>query len=433
MSWPESITRILPVHARESGIVFVGDVVAKSLTFLITVLLFRLLQPEQYVLYGVFITALATVQQFTDSGLHSSIIRFTALYAADDPDRAAAHVRFGWRVKWLALAGSGAAITLAARPLADWVFFTPALAHPLRILGVGLLGFGAFDYMLAVLQARQNFKPLTAFRIVEGFGKAAVIAGGAVLGWFSLDLVYYAYMLTPGVLFLLALLLMPSLRSSVPFDWHNIGTEIFSFGKWMMLTSFATMFLMRLDVFMVTPLLSDRPAEVGHYAAAVRLCMPLIVLTGSIATVFFPKAMAVRSMIEMRSYVRRSLQVTVPVSLLSIAYAVLVAFLVPEFFPKYGPSVPMFGVLVLGYVWTILGNPLTMLVLSINRANIVTMISAVQLLITLVSHYFFILALGAIGAAISTVLLWFAAGSFSMWYLYSHRHEIETRSRVVQP
>ena len=86
------------------------------------------------------------------------------------------------------------------------------------------------------------------------------------------------------------------ITSRVRYDWKDIGRKVLGFGKWMMVTSFATMFLMRLDVFMISPMLADRPEEAGLYIAATKLCTPLIVLAGSVSTVFFPKAMELRTL-----------------------------------------------------------------------------------------------------------------------------------------
>jgi O-antigen/teichoic acid export membrane protein len=131
----------------------------------------------------------------------------------------------------------------------------------------------------------------------------------------------------------------------------------------------------------------------------------------------------------MRGYIKRSLQVTLPLIAISTIYGVGVVLIIPVFFPAYAPSVPLFAVLFIGYAWTLFGNPLTTLVLSINRAKTVAAISFAQLIATVISHYFFISAYGVMGAAVSTVIVWFAAGSFSLGYLHRHRDEIEKREK----
>jgi Na+-driven multidrug efflux pump len=127
----------------------------------------------------------------------------------------------------------------------------------------------------------------------------------------------------------------------------------------------------------------------------------------------------------MKSYIRGTFRVTVPLVLLSLIYLAAMLLITPAAFPKYVDAMPYFLVLWIGYAWTILGNPLTILVLSINRADAAMYISLGQLALTVVSHYLFITRLGAMGAAVSTVLMWFLAGTVSLWYLYVNRREIE--------
>jgi O-antigen/teichoic acid export membrane protein len=280
--------------------------------------------------------------------------------------------------------------------------------------------------MQAVFQARQKFGTLSVLRISEGGGKLLFILVFLAAGSFSLDVVFIAYVLVPGLVGIVGVFLARQLWVRMRDDWRVIGREIFGFGKWMMLSSFATMLLMRLDIFVLGAMLHDRPDEIGLYSAAVRLCTPLIVLTGSVATLFLPKALGLRSMAEMRSYIRRSLQVTLPLVAICGVYAVVVWLAIPAYFPKYTNAIPYFLLLFVGYAWTIVGNPLTTLVLSINRAHVVTIISIAQLVFSTASHYIFIGWMGAMGAAVSTVLMWFLAGGVSLWYLYVHRHEIET-------
>jgi O-antigen/teichoic acid export membrane protein len=418
------LRELLPLGAREASVVFAGDVFAKFLTFLITLAMMDLLTPDEYKLYGLFITVLAAVNQFTDSGLHQSFIRFYALYKRDDPARAQAHYQFVLRAKVVIILITAITLYYGADFIAVTLLQTPELIVPLRIMTIAIIGGGMMEFILAVLQARQEFVRFTAVRITEAAIKTGAIYGGVFLGAFSLTLVYASYAVAPLVVGLLAVWFVSSLRGKVTYDWKDVGREIWSFGKWMMITSFATMFLMRLDVFMISPLLADRPEEAGLYIAAARLCTPLIVLAGSVSTVFFPKAMELKSIEEMRRYVRRTFAVSLPVTGIGLLYLVAMYFATPAFFPKYSASIPLFSVLFIGYAWTIIGNPLTMLMLSINRARIATYVALGQLVLTVVSHYYFITVMGSMGAAVSSVLVWFAAGSVSMLYIYVHRHEI---------
>ncbi|MFA6232939.1 MAG: oligosaccharide flippase family protein [Bacteroidota bacterium] len=420
------LRELLPHGAREASVVFFGDVFAKFLTFLITLSFLALLTPNEYKLYGLFITVLAAINQFTDSGLHQSFIRFFALYKRDDPERAQAHYQFALRVKSVIVLLTSIALYFSAETIAITLLRTPELVVPLRMMTIAILGGGMMEFVLAVLQARQEFTRFTLIRISEAAIKTGVIYGAILQSVFSLSLVYASYAIAPLIVAVIALWFVSSSGKHVDYDWKDIGREVLGFGKWMMITSFATMFLMRLDVFMISPMLADRPEEAGLYIAATKLCTPLIVLAGSVSTVFFPKAMELRSLVEMRRYVGRTFAVSLPVTGLGLIYLIAMYFVTPSFFPKYTESMPLFAVLFIGYAWTIIGNPITMLMLSIGRERMGTWVALGQLVLTVASHYWFITHMGSMGAAVSSVLVWFAAGSLSMMYIYIHRREVET-------
>lgn len=420
----DGLRDLLPRGAREASIVFFGDVSSKFLTFLITLSMFALLTPDEYKLYGLFITVLAAINQFTDSGLHQSFIRFYAVYKRDNPARAQAHYQFALTAKTAITVVTAVAVYFAAHAISVDILRTPELESPLRIMTVAILGGGMMEFILAVLQARQEFVRFTFIRISEAAIKTGIIYAAILLGAFSLNLVYASYSIAPTIVAVFVIWFVSSLRGRTEYDWKDVGREVLGFGKWMMLTSFATMFLMRLDVFMISPLLAERPEEAGLYIAATKLCTPLIVLAGSVSTVFFPKAMELRSLDDMRRYVRRTFTVSLPVTGLGFAYLVAMYFVTPAFFPNYTASMPLFAVLFIGYAWTIIGNPITMLMLSIGRQRMATWIALGQLLLTVVSHYWFITHMGSMGAAVSSVLVWFAAGIVSMLYIYLHRHDI---------
>jgi O-antigen/teichoic acid export membrane protein len=417
-------TGLLPAGARDAGMVFFGDVFSKFLTFLITLSMLALLTPDEYRLYGLFITVLAAVNQFTDSGLHQSFIRFYSLYRVDEPARARAHFRFALGAKIIIVITTAAILYVLGSFLAIDVLRAPELEAGLHIMALAVVGGGMMEFILAVLQARQEFKRFSVVRIAEAALKTGLIYGAIAFSFFSLTVVYASYAVAPLVVCAVAVFLVAMRSSRSEYHWRDIGREVFDFGKWMMITSFATMFLMRLDVFMITPMLADRPEEAGLYIAAAKLCTPLIVLAGSVSTVFFPRAMQLRTLDDMRRYVRRTFSLTLPVAGLGLIYLIAMYALVPVAFPAYTASMPLFAVLFFGYTWTIIGNPLTMLILSIGRERIATWIALGQLVLTLLSHYIFITVLGSMGAAISSVIIWFVAGSITLLFVYMHRHEV---------
>lgn len=418
--------KLFSAYAKQGMIILTGDVVSKCITFIISIILLRIVTPEEYSYFGAFITVLAMASQFTDVGVNQSFIRFYSRYHESDPDQASSYFTFTLRVKSVVLPVSAVIFFIISPALSIHVFHTDKLVLPFQLLSIGIVGNGILEFISSSFQARQQFKQLALLRISDAGAKILFIAIVIYTGVFSLLHVYFAYTFVPICLGGIAFFAAGLHRSAKQFDWREIGRELFHFGKWIAVASLATMLMMRLDMLLVQFLIPDDKNAVGLYSAANRLAQPFIVLTASVTTLHFPKAMALKSVDEIRMYVKDSFTLTIPVSISCALYIVLLHFFLPAFAPAYEHAYLIFLILSVGHLFTILANPITMLILTLGRSHIVAAISVVQLLLTVVSHTIFILWLGNSGAAVSTVLMWFLAGTGSLWYLYHKKHLIES-------
>lgn len=400
-----------------------GDVVAKAITFAISLVLLNVLAPGEYITFGLFMTVVAIVVQFSDSGLNQSFIRFFSLYKDTNPARANAHLHFAARFKLGIFVLLGVALYFTASIISSSLDH-PELTSGIQLLAIGLTGIGIFEFSLSVQQARQEFTRMAVLRVAEAVLKIGFILVFIVQGTFTLTNVYQAYSFVPIAVALFILFGTNIFRVKEQYSTKEIGSELLGFGKWVAFSSFATMFLQHIDTLIAAKLLPD--ADAGIYYAARRLCIPLQVLTGSIVTVFFPKAMALQSLDDLRKYIRSSFKVSVPVAALTVLYLIAVLLAVPVFFPAYTDSIPLIIVLYFGWIWTLVGNPITILLLSLNRANVATYISFGQLIVTGVMHWYFATYFGAMGVAVSSLFVWLLAGCVTYAFIYKYRHQIET-------
>ena len=417
---------LLPSGVKDAGVVFSGDVLSKFLTFMLTPMLLMLLSPREYRLYGLFITVLAAVNSLTDLGLQSSFIRFYSLYRDSDPDRSAAHLRLALRIKIVLTVSFAVLLYVLAEPIAATMLGAPELTPALQLLSFGVLGSSMVEFVLAVRQAQLKFIPYAWIRMLEGAGKTIPIFLALSIGAFSLDLVFDVYVYSSLALAAGSLWMMrgSAPRSALPL--RSVVPELTNFSKWMTLAVLCSVFLTRIDIFMVQSILRDNPTEVGLYIMANKLGIPLLVMAASVTTVLYPKAMALRSVKEMRRYVRNAALIALIVLTIAIVYLGAVYFATPRFFPKYTGALPMFVVFWISQLWSIIGSPFTLLILSLNKSKISAILMFAQLMFTIVSHYYFIHWLGGIGAAWSLVLSIFLFGIIALSYVYRNRHLIES-------
>ncbi len=413
---------LLPRYAMEGAIVFSGDVFAKLLTFFISMVLVRFVSPEEYSYFGAFITMVVLFNSMVDLGLNQSIIKFYGKYAKSDPERAQSFVAFIFRLKLVIIPVGAFLLFLAAPALSHRVFHTEALVAPLRLLTLGVIGAGLFEYTMSVLQARQQYKWLSIGRVSESALKFVYVAVFILLGAFSLRQVYIAYTVVQLGIGVAVALMMGLYREKMTRDWKEISTELFRFAKWLVVFSFATIITLRLDMLLVQYLLPENKADVGLYSFANRLAQPLLVLSGSIFTLMNPKAMALKSKRETKHYIRQSFLLTIPVSALSLLYMFVVYFVLPRYAPAYTQAYPAFFVLCVSSIAVILTSPISLLIYTIGKSNVAAGIAVLQLLAMAILDYIFITRFGAIGAALGSLVVWTLSGAVSTVYVYSRQH-----------
>lgn len=416
---------VLPTYAKQGFVVFTGDIIAKVMTFSISILLLKLISIEEIGYYGVFLSILAVVNQFTDLGLHQGVVRFYSLHNQTDAARSQSFIWLAFRCKWFIIPITSVILYFAAPWISMLLVHNDALEHGLRLLSLGLFGTGFFEFSISVLQARQNFKLLTGLRITEAFAKLTYLLVTIYLGVFSLEQVFISYTIIPLFVGTLGLFTSRVFSARIKYPWKELFAELYHFTKWLAVTYMAIMILQHVDMFMVSGLITDNSVDVGLYSAARRLSIPLVVMAGSLTTLFFPKAMGITSHEQMLVYVKQTLKISIPVSVVSLTYLGVLHLVIPWFFVNITGSLPIINWLFAGYIFTILGNPVTILITAMGDTKVVAMINIIQFIVTLILHYVFITQLGSIGAAISSFIIWVIAGTFSFWYIYNNQFKFD--------
>ena len=416
------LNALLPRYVKEGVVVLSGDVLSKLLTFLISVMLIRFVTPAEYSYFGAFVTVVAMFNIIVDGGLNQSVIKFYGQYSGNDPRRAQSFIAFTLRLKLTIIPVAAFLLYIFSPFISRRLFHTDTLTEPFRLLTLGLIGAGLFDFTGAILQARQRYVTLSMARVAEGSLKFGYVLFFILIGAFSLEQVYLAYTVIPFGIGIVIVFIIGLHRERVLHDRKEISAELWRFAKWLVVLSYAKVVTTHLDMLLVQYLLPESKTDVGLYSLANRLCQPLVVLAGSVFTLMNPKAMALKSKAQAKEYIRQSFTLTIPLSGLSVLYMIGLYILLPHYAPSYAAAYPAFFVLCLGWMVVILSNPVTLLIYTIGKSNVAAGIAAFQLCATAVLDYFFILQYGAIGAAFSSLIIWVLCAGLSLAYLRRHRH-----------
>ena len=190
---------------------------------------------------------------------------------------------------------------------------------------------------------------------------------------------------------------------------HSFAFYLFLSGLFVMLhTRFATWFL---GAFSTT-------SEVGIYSVAIKFALPLVFVSNAINAALWPR-MAGRSTGDgLLSLARGTLRVTIPVTAVSTAYALVAPLAAPFVFGEaYGASILPAQLTCLAYCVVILTNPIGVIAYGFELAKFFAFVNflqtaiAIPLLITLVPSF------GAIGTAVTQLVIIIVGGILTSYIL----------------
>jgi O-antigen/teichoic acid export membrane protein len=421
MNLAENISEIVQLSrssvGKNSAIVLTGNIIGSGFAFIATILITRTLGPAQFGLFSLALAVMGIASQFSDFGIRTGLVRFASLYLKIDKQRANLIFKVSLKLKLLTstlifLIGFISSYTLAVH-----VFEKPELTFPFKLAFVGAFGTSLFGYILATLQARQSFKFYTLVKLITPLGKMTLIGILFLTVKLNLQSALITVIFLPFIAFLIGSLIIPKDFLKVGGNEKEAFHELYHFSKWILVSIFSVMIFQRIDVLMLGYF---KPAEdIGLYSAGYTLALLFPLITGTITTVLLPKVSEMSSKEKLREYTKKSLKFTIPIIfpliiLLSISQP-LILFI---YGARYFASAIIFQILIIGFSLTIIINPISLTIYSLNRPEILAYLNVIQLLLNFLANLFLIPLYSMIGAAIATLLVQVVGTIFIGVYVY---------------
>jgi len=393
--------------ARDTGKVFLGNLGGQGINFLAILLLIRNLEPAQFGLFSTALALMMLASQFSDLGISTGFVRYASVYLKESPPTAEKL----FKITLLFKAGIGSLVLALGLLISPWlargVFHSPELVNLFRVAFLGSLGLTMWGFLQAVLQAREWFAKYAWINVFNNSLKLLGVA--ALLLWhrLSADRALWILAVVPFVGFLLDGILIP--RGFVQTRiWNQQGkaifSELFRFSKWVTLSTLCTMVLLRLEVFMLQSLAGSQ--AVGIFNSANQLAMIFPILTNSLTISLLPKVSSYRTRDEILSYIRKVLKVA-PAVILVFACGILVSgpIVTALFGSKYLDSIPIFKVLLLAFSVSVILNPMSLILYSLERPSFFFLINLLQLMLAIPMNLGLIPRFGGFGASFTVLAI----------------------------
>jgi O-antigen/teichoic acid export membrane protein len=385
--------------------VILGNGSYVALGFLANVVSANSLTPAEFGLVSIALATLNVLQEISGNGLDLAMVRLAAPHVEREPSVAASYFRAALQLKLL-VNGAIALLLFACAPLlAQGVFDNPDMAPMLRWVSAGLIGAALYNYMLARVQAEEEFTLYAILRASNNVAKLLVLALIWLLGTFTPDSVMGAWMSAFFIGYVLAVAFGETRKfrrePHTPVLQPEYWRRMFDFSKWVIASSFLFSLYSRTDMLILARFANTE--AIGQYAAAWNITFIIDLLTYSVIIALLPRASKIHHRDEFAPYLRSTFMVCAVLALLLLPAFFLSDWFFSVFFPAYTASSDLFRVLFIGAIITLLFHPLYLILYARNRVNRLTLINFLLFIGCAVGGLLVIPYYGAPGAAWVTV------------------------------
>ena len=381
--------------------VIFGSVVGRGIAFLNSILIARILGPEQFGVF-VFFFAVMMLTWLMLSAFDTAYIRHAKDVTSNQEKRSYLSsnliIKTGFGIFFLAcvaVVDKSVAVSL----------FGKDYAHQLLLTGIGAGLFLNYVMTLATIyREREQFHLFTVVMNVHTIFVFVII----LILWFSmkhftLKAIISTYIISAVTAGTLSLILIWKIEQpSLP--RLAIFKSFVSWGKWIFLLSIVVAVFDRVDFFFLTKYL--KPVDIGVYAAGAQLVLIISLTTGALSNVFMPKAVvALKSRDALRNYIRESItpviMVIVIISLIILSAPLLIKGLYGQ---QYEAAVPIARIISLGWLGASIYLPFSFIFYTIDEPHTRFYLELGKLILGIVFLVLLVPLYGTKGAALSVTM-----------------------------
>lgn len=375
-----------------------GQVGKTGLGFIATIITARLLSVEAFGLFSLFIAAISIGVELTGKSLDWGMVTFSSKYY--DKSRQKANMIFKVILK-IRLIVSAVFLVLAfwfVRPIAENIFHRSDYVTPLTYACIGTIGMSMWWYVLAIIQVRQMFTLYGLLNLLNGLMKVGAVGLLFFVHMTSLENILTAYVVVFFLSFAISFATVPKdFLKTEQKDAHIVST-VLHFSKWIIITNILSIFYVQQGFFLLGYF---RDAfSLGIYSSAWNLVYGLDVLVFSLITVFLPKVSKLKGTKEHSFYIKQTLKLSIALIVLLLPLYFFAESIMTGLYSKdFSASTVIFQILFWGAIISLPMQPISLLLLTINRPQVFAYVSIVILLVTLTGNILVIPEYGEVGAA----------------------------------
>ncbi len=261
-----------------------------------------------------------------------------------------------------------------------------------------------FSVVTQSFLAKEKYFFSTGLNILCNIFRLLIVVGLVYFGILSTNLTLWAYAASYGLTFLIAFLLLVKILGFSPIKFREARKflqTIIPFTSWIGGSQAVAALSAKIDNPMIYAFAG--PMQTGLYSGAQKITSIISQFAGVLDSVFAPKF----AKNENKSHLKTYIVLASVVSTLIILTIPLASWFVALVFPKsYGGSIPVLQVLLIGFAIFFISTPFaSSTVYKFGKSQIHLTANLLQLLLTLILYFFLLPKYGAMGAAMTFVIV----------------------------
>lgn len=400
--------------------VFSGNLVSQGIGFLTIIIISRDLGVVQYGVFSLLLAVFTVAVQLSDFGTSTSYVK----YVSENLNKSK-EIFFTVFVSKIVLSFIIIIfLYLFSESISIFFFKTDEYSKIIELISTAVFFHSMYAVIASHYQAKQRFKQYTYMNIFHNLFKLISVLIVSIGFSESRHTEYFIYIYAFVLILILSFFFLKNFKQLLfksSFDLNHF-IQIYKLGFWIFLSSLATMIIMRLDIMMLQKMSTSE--EVGYYSIAMNLAMIFPLITTSLITTLLPKMNTLLKNDSINGYINKVLSKTKYLIFILIILELLSTYFICLLFgDEYQNSASVFQILIVAFLFGVIINPISLVIYSINKAYVLSILNWVQLPLNYFGNLLLIPLFQADGAAISTVILRFIGGIYIIIYLREYSND----------
>lgn len=295
-------------------------------------------------------------------------------------------------------------LTLFASQINGAFFHKPELTPYIQLVGISALTSIISSYYQTIFQAQQRFSLYATLILTQAvLGTLGVIGLATLHVLTPISVILFNVGVNVVYLFIGFLFYRKSTiahATTVTPPSHLIR-EIIAFSRWIIVMSVTSFVFLKLDIFMlarVVPL-----EDIALYSFANSIYLAFILVLSAINTILLPRISRLKTPEEFHHSAHQITQLSLIVALLMIpAFFLVKPLVVLVFHDKFLHSMPILYVMFIGYVVSLILNPVVNLLIVLKQERFMAFSTVLMLVLNIIGNLVLIPRYGNMGAVSAT-------------------------------